>query len=72
MEQEKVSALFTEIWRLARDSGFKKLSNEEWEIFVANKRKIYEKYKGTELEKLALDMARSVESYYERIQRNEK
>ena len=57
---------------MARDSGFKKLSNEEWEIFVANKRKIYEKYKGTELEKLALDMARSVESYYERIQRNEK
>lgn len=72
MEQEKVSALFTEIWRLARDSEFHKLSNEEWEIFVANKRKIYEKYKGTELEKLALDMARSVESYYERIQKNEK
>ena len=72
MEQEKVSALFTEIWRLARDSEFHKLSNEEWEIFVANKRKIYEKYKGTELEKLALDMARSVESYYERIQSNEK
>ena len=72
MEQKTVSALFTEIWRLARDSEFHKLSNEEWEIFVANKRNIYEKYKGTELEKLVLDMARSVESYYERIQSNEK
>ena len=72
MEQEKVSALFTEIWKLAKESGFKKLSNEEWEIFVASKTKIYEKYKGTDLERLALDMARSVESYYERIQKNEK
>ena len=69
---ENISGMFTDIWKLAKESGFKKLSNEEWEIFVASKTKIYEKYKDTELERLALDMARSVESYYERIQKNEK
>lgn len=67
MRKKNVSDLFTIVWRMARDSDFKKMTDEEWERLIENKRAIYEQFKGTDEEQLAHDMCRAVEDYYQRL-----
>lgn len=60
--------LFTDVWHLAREYEFRKLTDAEWEQFKACGEELLEKYRkhGADVEMLYRDLFRAVQAYYER------
>lgn len=69
MEDKKVIyEIIIEIWNMAKEFGFKKLSDEEWEKFIASGIAFREKFvkEDKNIDLLSRGMFLALQNYYER------
>ena len=69
MEEKKiVYDVILSIWNLAKEHGFDKLTDEQWESLIEKSMREQRKYSqvNTNIDKLFRDMYRALEEYYER------
>lgn len=69
MEEKKiVYDVILSIWNLAKEHGFDKLTDEQWESLIEKAMQEQRKYSqvNTNIDKLFRDMYRALEEYYER------
>lgn len=69
MEEKKiVYEVILSIWNLAKEHGFDKLTDEQWESLIEKAMQEQRKYSqvNTNIDKLFRDMYRALEEYYER------
>ena len=57
--------VFVDVWRLAYKYRFRKLGDDEWESLVNDGEKLFERYKGTNVEYLFRCLFAAVRSFYE-------
>ena len=68
MEEKKiVYQIIIDIWNLAKEFDFKKLSDAEWEKFTSKAQELRNKFKnnGESIDLLFRDMFSALQSYYE-------
>lgn len=69
MEEKKiVYSIILSVWNLAKEYGFEKLTDEQWESLIDKAMKQRKKLKqhGETMDLLFRDMYRALENYYER------
>ena len=69
MEEKKiVYDVILSIWNLAKEHGFDRLTDEQWESLIEKSMREQRKYSqvNTNIDKLFRDMYRALEEYYER------
>lgn len=69
MEEKKiVYDVILSIWNLAKEHGFDKLTDEQWESLIEKAMQEQRKYSqvNPNIDKLFRDMYRALEEYYER------
>lgn len=67
-EKKIVYEVILSIWNLAKEHGFDKLTDEQWESLIEKAMQEQRKYSqvNTNIDKLFRDMYRALEEYYER------
>lgn len=67
-EKKIVYDVILSIWNLAKEHGFDKLTDEQWESLIEKAMQEQRKYSqvNTNIDKLFRDMYRALEEYYER------
>lgn len=69
MEEKKiVYQIVIDLWNLAKEFNFQRLSDKEWELLVEKGMKLREKFVqyGTDIDLFYREMYRALENYYER------
>ena len=69
MEEKKiVYQIIIDIWNLAKEFDFKKLTDAEWEEFTSKAQELRDKYKnhGESIDLLFRDMFSALQDYYQR------